>query len=76
MEIWWTARRHDIADEDILHATRIQFCSLPSTDDDVTMFVGISRNADLLEIGILDMDSDEPIVIHAMRLRKSFYKFL
>ena len=30
----------------------------------------------LLEIGVLDIDGDDPVVIHAMALRQKFYRFL
>jgi hypothetical protein len=30
----------------------------------------------LLEIGVLDLESDDPVVIHAMELRRKFYLFL
>ena len=30
----------------------------------------------LLEIGVLDFEGDDPVVIHAMALRPKFYRFL
>lgn len=76
MEIGDSARKHGIEDADIVHAVRVTFGRLPSSDDDVTVFIGISRSGDLLELGILDAGTDTPIVIHAMKLRKSYYRFL
>jgi hypothetical protein len=44
--------------------------------DDVTMFFGPDRNGALLEVGVLDLDSDDPVILHAMRLRPRFYPYL
>ncbi len=30
----------------------------------------------LLEIGVLDIDGEDPVVIHATSLRQEFYRFL
>jgi hypothetical protein len=30
----------------------------------------------LLEVGVLDLDGQDPVVIHAMRLRRKFHRFL
>ncbi len=45
-------------------------------DDDLTMLIGPATDGALLEIGILDIDGDDPVVIHAMALRRKFYRFL
>lgn len=45
-------------------------------DDDLTMLIGPASNGSLLEIGVLDIDGDDPVVIHAMSLRPKFYRFL
>jgi hypothetical protein len=29
-----------------------------------------------VEVGVLDLDGDDPVVIHAMPLRQKFYRFL
>lgn len=44
--------------------------------DDLTMLIGPATDGSLLEIGVLDIDGDGPVVIHAMALRRKFYRFL
>jgi hypothetical protein len=44
-------------------------------DDDLTMLIGAATNGALLEIGVLDIDGDDP-AIHAMPLRRKFHRFL
>lgn len=44
--------------------------------DDLTMLIGPAADGALLEIGVLDIDGDDPVVIHAMPLRRKFYRFL
>ena len=45
-------------------------------DEDLTMLIVPTEQGALLEIGVLDIDGDDPVVIHAMQLRRKFYKFL
>lgn len=45
-------------------------------DEDLTMLIGPATDGTLLEIGILDIEGDDPVVIHAMVLRPKFYRFL
>ena len=40
------------------------------------MLIGPARDGALLEIGVLDLEGDDPVVIHAMPLRQKFYRFL
>jgi hypothetical protein len=54
-----TARKHGIADEDMLHAIRNAIAQW-QLDDDFTMRVGPAHNGDLLEIGVLGIDTDDP----------------
>ena len=51
-------------------------CGGVVTDDDLTMLIGPASSGPLLEIGVLDIDGDDPVVIHAMALRPRFYRFL
>jgi hypothetical protein len=75
MRIGAQARKHDIADDDMLHAVRTAMRRVVM-DDELTMLVGPARDGALLEIGVLDIDGDDPVVIHAMALRPTFYRFL
>jgi len=45
-------------------------------DDDLTMLVGPASDGALLEIGVLDLNGDDSVVIHAMPLRQKFYRLL
>ena len=40
------------------------------------MLIGPAVDGSLLEIGVLDFEGDDPVVIHAMPLRQKFYRFL
>ncbi len=45
-------------------------------DDDLTMLIGPSRDGAPLELDVLGLDSDYPVIIHALPLRAKFYRFL
>lgn len=62
MEIAESARRHGVADEDILHAVDHPIAGARQGDDRV-LFVGPDRAARLIEVVVLGGDT----VIHAMR---------
>ena len=40
------------------------------------MLIGPASDGELLEIGVLDIDGEDPVVIHAMALRPKFHRFL
>jgi hypothetical protein len=44
-------------------------------DDDLMMLIGPATDGALLEIGILDIEGDDPVVIHAQPLRPKFHRF-
>jgi hypothetical protein len=69
------ARKHSIADADIWHAIRNAMRHV-SLDDDMILLIGPASDGSLLEIGVLDIDGDDPVVIHAQSLRPKFFKFL
>lgn len=71
MEIASSARKHDVADDDMRHAVQLQLVAFFEPGD-VTMYIGPSRTGALLEIGVLDAYSDEPVAIHAMRARPKY----
>jgi hypothetical protein len=50
-----TARRHNIADENMLHAVRNGIADW-RFDDDFTMIVGPARGGQLLEVGVLGIE--------------------
>jgi hypothetical protein len=71
VRIGQTARKHGIIDEDMLHAVRNPIAQW-RLDDDFTMRVGPTHDGDLLEVGVLGVDTDDPVVVHAMRARRQY----
>ena len=45
-------------------------------DDDLTMLIGPALDGVLLEVGLLGLEGEDPVVIHAMRLRPEFERLL
>ena len=66
-----SARKHGIADEDILHAFRNAI--LEVTDDDIVMLVGPNRDGNLVEVAIIRSENGF-LIIHAMQARKKYLK--
>jgi hypothetical protein len=64
-----SARKHEIPDEDMLHAYRnpIRVFEL----DDLTMLIGPDRSATLLEIGVATAEGID-FIVHAMAARPAF----
>ena len=75
MRVGEPARRHGVRDADIWHAVRTATRKI-DMDDDLTMLIGAASDGTLLEVGVLDLHGDDPVVIHAMRLRPKFYQFI
>jgi hypothetical protein len=74
IEILATARRHGVADDDILHALRNAVFDYPNQGDhELTMAVGPARNGvTMVEVGYLTSEDDLLVVIHAMRARRKY----
>jgi hypothetical protein len=64
-----------VADGDIWHAVRNATRKI-EVDEDLTMLIGAARDGTPLEIGVLGLGGDDPVIIHAMRLRPKFYPFI
>jgi hypothetical protein len=75
MRIGDPARKHGIADADIWHAVRNAMRRV-SVDDDLVMLIGPASDGALLEIGVLDIGGEDPVAVHAQRLRPKFQTFL
>jgi hypothetical protein len=73
MKIGEPARKHGVPDEDIWHGVRN--ASRRIRDDDLTLLIGPAQDGKL-EVGVLDPDGDDPVIIHAMPLRRKFCRFL
>jgi hypothetical protein len=66
-----SARRHDLAEEDILHAYR-QAVRVYPDDDGLDLMIGPARSGDLLEIGVVGADGGTDVIVHAMRARRKY----
>lgn len=75
MEIHPSARKHDIADKDIEHATT-HAMAIYDQDDDTRLYLGPSRSADLLEVVTIVRDDESELAIHAMKMRASYQRLL
>jgi hypothetical protein len=71
VEIHAAARKHAVPDDDIVHAVDHALASyaLEERDDEPrrTLFLGPDRNAELLEVVVLELDDGGRLAIHAMR---------
>ncbi len=74
MRIGEPARNHGVADDNIHHAIRNAMLRR-DMGENLTMLIGPASDGALLEIGVLDLDGDDPVAIHAMLLRPKFYRF-
>jgi hypothetical protein len=69
------ARKHGVPDEHIHHAVRNAVRGV-RLDEELTMLIGATPDGALIEVGVLDLDGDDPVAIHAMPLRPKFHRFL
>jgi hypothetical protein len=74
VRIGGSATKHGVTESDMVHAMRNAVRRV-AMDEGFTMLIGPGTDGTLLEIGILDFDSDDPVVIHAMALRRKFHQF-
>jgi hypothetical protein len=72
VELAGSARKHGIDDRDILHATALPLRQVRQGEVDRVLVIGADRRGRLLEIVVLDPDSED----HAMPLRRKFHRFL
>jgi hypothetical protein len=71
VDIEASARKHGVTDEDMLHALRHHWRAFETDDPAVTMFIGLSRRAEPLEVGVVT-DEDGTAIIHVTRAREKF----
>lgn len=79
MEIHRSARKHGVNDDAIVHAADYALVVVdlePDTDVPRVLAIGPDETGNLLEIIWLEFLDREPIVIHAMPLRRTFYDLL
>ena len=75
LDIWDSARKHGITDDDILHAVR-QVLRIIEGSTEIAIYIGADSSGRLLEIGIVNSDTDNPRIVHAMALRSAWYAYL
>lgn len=79
MDIHQTALRHGVSDEDVRHAVAhaVAVVDLDAESDRPKVFVvGPDRGGNMLEVIVLLLAEDRELAIHAMRLRKKYYRLL
>jgi hypothetical protein len=69
-----SARRHDVADEDMRHAVR-NAMRVYDLGDGFTMFIGPARDAALLEVGVADQ-TEGPEIVHSQPARDKYLRWL
>lgn len=70
-DIYESARKHGVSDDDILHA--IDFAFLAAEEDDgKVLYLGPDKSGNLLEVVTVRRDDATEIVIHAMKMRRMY----
>jgi len=75
VEIFASAGRHGVADDDIRHAVEHAVVA-GEQDDGKVLYLGADRSGNLLEVVSVVRDDDTEVVIHAMRMRRRYAPFL
>jgi hypothetical protein len=79
VEIHRSARRHGFSPEDILHVIEHAVVVVdldPDSNPPKVVAIGPDRAGNMLEVIVLLFDDDRQLVVHAMALRKKFYRLL
>jgi hypothetical protein len=76
VEIADSARKHGVADEDMLHVVRNAVRIVPQAEADRALYIGATYSGRLLGVIVLDPDTDDPVIIHADDLPLKFYRFM
>lgn len=75
MEFHSSASKHDVAEDDIVHALARALVVFDLGDDESPtrrLVLGPDRAGNLLEVVVLRFDDDREMVIHAMRMRSRY----
>ncbi|MBV8196357.1 MAG: hypothetical protein JOY80_12625 [Candidatus Dormibacteraeota bacterium] len=75
MEIYESARKHGVRNEDVVHAIE-NALFIGDQDDGSALYLGPDRAGNLLEVVSVVRDDGSEIVIHAMRMRPSYQSLL
>jgi hypothetical protein len=71
VEIHPSARKHDIADEDMEHAVE-HAMTIDDQEDGARLYLGPSRSAALLEVVTMLRQDGSELAIHAMPMRAKY----
>ncbi|MDC4232233.1 BrnT family toxin [Actinomyces sp. B33] len=73
-----SARKHGISDEDAIEAARSVLAGGPLDDDDPQreLRIGLDTAGRLLEVVVLLWDDGEIEIIHAMKARAAYRRFV
>lgn len=75
VDVYRSARRHGVADADILHAVD-HALGAAEQDDGKVLYLGADRAGNMLEVIAIERDDGTEIVIHAMRMRRLYEPLL
>jgi hypothetical protein len=76
VEIYESARKHGISDPDIRHGVDHALVVADEQATSKVLYLGPDRAGNLLEIVSVLRDNDTEIVIHAMRMRRTYEPLL
>lgn len=77
MEIHDAARKHGVADEDIVHAIDNALATEDAGEDpDRWLLIGPDRAGNLLEVVVMIPVEGSQVVIHAMPMRDEYLRLL
>lgn len=77
VEIHRSARKHGVADEDILHAIDHALATENIGEEpDRWLLLGPNRAANMLEVVVLVTAEGNQLAIHAMRMRPAYQRLL
>lgn len=68
-----SARKHGIEDSAMLHALEHPF-RIFDLEEEFTMVIGADHAGNLLEIGVVESDNAEQVIVHAMLARRKFMR--
>jgi hypothetical protein len=75
VEIYHSAHKHGVVDDDIAHAVD-HALAVGEQDDGKVLYLGPDRAGNLLEVVSVARDDGSEIVIHAMPMRSKYEPFL
>lgn len=76
MEIYESARKHGIIDGDIRHAVENAVVAADEEGTSKVLYLGPDPAGNLLEVVSVLREDDTEIVIHAMRMRRTYEHLL